>query len=204
MATTTVKEKETGVQFAASMGFKPDSAPLICLGAGVRTKKIGMINIKAYAVALYVHPEDARPALAGFGAAAARPAALAKDPTYYGALLALPRKSLHLIFVRDVPSKKVAEALATLPGVAADVVETFLALLMSGLGSEVKNAQTMSLVADGGAVLVVLVDGDVKGEIPDAALTTAVFHLFLRESDPVSPSARTAFAAGLPAVLAVA
>lgn len=55
--TCAVKEPATNVVFDDSVG------PLTCIGAGVREKKIAILNVKVYAVALYVDAEGCKAAV---------------------------------------------------------------------------------------------------------------------------------------------
>lgn len=54
----TITEKATGVTFPEVTKFW-HGEPFRCMGAGVRTKKVAFINVKVYAVALFVEAEAA-------------------------------------------------------------------------------------------------------------------------------------------------
>lgn len=54
----TIKEKATGVTFPQVTKFWQGEA-YRCMGAGVRTKKVAFVNVKVYAVALFVEAEPA-------------------------------------------------------------------------------------------------------------------------------------------------
>jgi hypothetical protein len=196
--------------------------PARCLGAVVRAKKIAILNVKVYAVALYVEAERAARELGvrsrgGFFDGGGGDV----DGDYCAALVdGAFCKALRIDLVRDVDGSTFYEALEEAMGPRVRMMGEGEALAAFGdfFGSRSKLAKGTAIMMlwrpDGAVEVATCVDGAARGAsafaAPDApelavqspGLGRALFETFLGESSVVGPAGRAAWAAGARALLA--
>jgi|TARA_B110000977_G_scaffold17846_1_gene21608 ATP-dependent RNA helicase DHX36 len=217
----TVVEPATKVTFPDTFDTHDNTKKMKCLGAGVRQKKIAIINVKVYAVALYADAEECKAEL--------HSGKSLLDGKFHKALL--------IQLVRNVDGKTFWEALddalagrireiATNMATAEDADGNFMATVaeaaevaeeraMDGMdalkdlfsGANLKKDSRVLLnwkpgaVSDktvtgfDGTIEIGVVGGDATVELQSMELARALFDVYLGDT-PVSPDAKTAFEAG--------
>jgi hypothetical protein len=178
-----VTEPGSGVKFATKKG------DLSLLGVGLRTRTI--LQVKVYAIGLYV----ADAALAGpLAAHKAAPA----GPAFYRDLVRgdFP-KELHLRFVRDVGQSSIQEAMReSLAGTAdRSRLDAF-----AGYFPEIKAGQECVLRWVPGGTLETLMAGQPKPPIADREFAAAVFGVWLGEK-PVQEDIKKGLVSRVPALI---
>ena len=132
-------EVGTGISIPALLQLaSPGGGPaleLVSVACGPRIKKVAMMNIKVYALAVYVERSEraralVKPATAGGGADKIAGALLAQDPAAF-----FPH-ALHLVFARSVSGQQVADALAEKLKAALEpaVFANFSSALLAAIG----------------------------------------------------------------------
>ena len=220
-----VVEPATKVTFPDTYSTHDNTAVMKCLGAGVRQKKIAIINVKVYAVAMYADAEQCASALEGGD----------------GLLDGKFHKALLVQLVRNVDGKTFWEALdealvprireiATNMATAEDAQGNFMATVaeaaevaeeaaMAGMdelrdlfgGSNLKkdsrvlinwkpgNDSATTVTGFEGKLEIGVVGADATVELTSMELARALFDVYLGDA-PVSPDAKAAFEAGAAAL----
>lgn len=175
-------------------------------GIGVRTKT--MLNVKVYAVGLYIDADAAQVALAAW--AGKEPKELEKDKALFSRMLQMDMgMSLRLVMTRNVDGETMADAFdkALAPRVETAAVD----MNMPG-GSEAlaqfRGYFGLDKVTDGSELLFSCVDGTlysrIKGEVAEAiespALCWALFDVYIGDK-PISSGAKKNFGKGMAGVL---
>ena len=216
-----VVEPATKVTFPDTYSTHDNTAVMKCLGAGVRQKKIAIINVKVYAVAMYADAEQCASALEGGD----------------GLLDGKFHKALLVQLVRNVDGKTFWEALdealvprireiATNMATAEDAQGNFMATVaeaaevaeeaaMAGMdelkdlfsGANLKKDSRIlinwkpgkesatTVTGFEGKLEVGVVGADATVELTSMELARALFDVYLGDA-PVSPDAKAAFEAG--------
>jgi len=216
-----VVEPATKVTFPDTYSTHDNTAVMKCLGAGVRQKKIAIINVKVYAVAMYADAVQCASALEGGSSLL--------DGKFHKALL--------VQLVRNVDGKTFWEALdealvprireiATNMATAEDAQGNFMATVAEAAEvAEERAMEAMDELRDlfGGANLkkdsrvlinwkpgndsdktvtgfegkleIGVVGADATVELTSMELARALFDVYLGDA-PVSPDAKAAFEAG--------
>lgn len=203
-AVLTVTEGATGVEFPLVTRLW-QGEELRCVGAGARVKKIVLIGVKVYAVALYVEAEKAARELG----VRERGGFFETDDDYAQALVDGGfLRALSVELVRKVEGPQFTEALeeALVPRLrltgdtgSLEIFKAFFADKTLEKGTSV----TMLYRADGGLDLLLgsgALPGDLSAtapslSIPSPGLTRALFENYLGASSVV-PEARAAWVAG--------
>ena len=167
---TAVREPKTGLAFASL-----SDSNLQLLGVGVRVKKIGPIPVKVYAVGLY---GDARK--------------LKKDVLAGLVRRGSGRRTLKLVFARDVTGPTIVRAFSSVKTVKTAVKENFKNTMLDLIGSSLKrhDAVSLSCPARAGSIHVLV---EKKGQglgsktVDGHNLCDSVFDLFLGKAS-VSPA----------------
>jgi hypothetical protein len=178
-------------------------------GIGVRTRT--MLNIKVYAVGLFVDADAARVNLANW--AGNEPKELEKDKEMFRRMLQMDTgMTLRLVMTRDVDGEKMAEAFEK--SLAPRVEKAAAEMDMPG-GTEAlaqfRSYFDVDKVTDDSELIFSCVDGTlyttIKGEVAEAiespALCWALFDVYIGEK-PISSGAKKDFGRGMAAVLAPA
>jgi hypothetical protein len=225
-ATTTttraaVTEPATKITFEDALpSAVKDGASLTCVGAGVREKKIAIINVKVYAVALYVDADACKAALT----TGATPLDGAFDKTlaielardvggemFWDALEDAVTPRIRRI-ATDMATKEdedgnfmatVAEAAEVAEEAAMDGAESLKGLFA---GENLKKGTRVTIAwrpnaSDGGDVLCVSVGGGKSIASASEELALALFDVYLGD-DPVSDAAFNAFTKGVAKLVA--
>lgn len=203
LQTPSVAEPNTKVPFPVELNTPAGMQALA--GTGVRTRT--MLQVKVYAFGLYVDPAGARTALAAWRGKSAND--LNHDEALYRELLKGPfPMTLRLVMTRDVGGSQMAEAFdgALAPRVAqaatrgmpggAEALATFRGFFTDKLS---KGTELLFTWAPGNK-LVASIGGRPAGEIDNAALSWALFDVYLG-ADPISPRGKATMVARLPEVL---
>jgi hypothetical protein len=177
-------------------------------GIGVRTRT--MLNIKVYAVGLYVDADAARAGLTDWAGKDAKE--LEKDKEMFRRLLQMDiGMTLRLVMTRDVDGDTMAEAFDKSLGPR---VETAAAEMNMPGGTEAlaqfRGYFGLDKVTDGSELVFSCVDGTlfstIKGEVAEAiespALCWALFDIYIGEK-PISSGAKKNFGKGMAAILTV-
>ncbi len=178
-------------------------------GIGVRTRT--MLNIKVYAVGLYIDQEPAKVALADW--AGKEPKELEKNKAMFQRMLEMDMgMTLRLIMTRDVGGEKMAEAFekALAPRVEKAAAEMNMAdgtdALAAfrgyfGVDKVTDDSELIFSCVDG--TLYTTIKGGVAEDIESPALCWALFDVYIGEK-PISKGAKKNIGKGMAAVLASA
>lgn len=178
-------------------------------GIGVRTRT--MLNIKVYAVGLYIDAEPAKVALADW--AGMKPKELEKNKAMFQRMLEMDMgMTLRLIMTRDVGGEKMAEAFekALAPRVEKAAAEMNMADGTEAL-AQFRGYFGVDKVTDDSELIFSCVDGTlyttIQGAVSEAiespALCWALFDVYVGEK-PISKGAKKNIGKGMAAVLASA
>ena len=203
LQTPSVTEPNTKVPFPVELTTAAGAQSLA--GTGLRTRT--MLQVKVYAFGLYVDPAGARTSLAAWRGKNAND--LSHDESLYRELLkgAFPM-TMRLVMTRDVGGSQMAEAFdgALAPRVAqaatrgmaggAEALATFRGLFTDKLS---KGTELLFTWAPGNK-LVASIGGRQAGEIDNAALSWALFDVYLG-TEPISPKGKETVVARLPEVI---
>ena len=176
-------------------------------GIGVRTRT--MLNIKVYAVGLYIDPYAAREGMVDW--AGKEPKELEKDKEMFRRMLQMDMgMTLRLVMTRDVGGDKMAEAFEK--SLAPRVEKAAAEMDMPG-GTEAlakfRSYFGVDKVTDGSVLIFSCVDGilfsTIQGEVAEAilspALCWALFDVYIGEK-PISSGAKKNFGKGMAGILA--
>lgn len=97
------------------------------------------------------------------------------------------RMAVTLTFHMGVGAKKVAEALAGVTGVDKDVIKSFQAMLVDGMGGTMAKHESMTIEWTGRGSILVSVRGKPIGEVDDAKLASGLLDMYIG-GKTVSPS----------------
>ncbi len=175
-------------------------------GIGVRTRT--MLNIKVYAMGLYIDADAARVALADW--AGKEPKELEKDKAMFQRMLEMDMgMTLRLVMTRDVGGEKMAEAFekALAPRVEKASAEMGMADGTDAL-AQFRGYFGVDKVTDDSELIFSCVDGTlyttIKGEVAEAiespALCWALFDVYIGEK-PISKGAKKNIGKGMAAIL---
>ena len=178
-------------------------------GIGVRTRTI--LNVKVYAVGLYIDADPARVALADW--AGKEPKKLEKDKAMFRRMLEMDMgMTLRLVMTRDVDGEKMAEAFdkALAPRVEKAAAEMTMADGSDAL-AQFRGYFGIDKVTDDSELIFSCVDGTlyttIQGEVAEAiespALCWALFDVYIGDK-PISSGAKKNIGKGMAAVLAPA
>jgi hypothetical protein len=200
-------EPVTRVKFSASFTPFGSSNPLRFVGAGVREKKVAFINVKVYAVALYVEP-GVKAALASWRGHSA--SSLASNNAFFNSVLTAPvQKALQIVLVRDITGAQFWGALseslqprlrAARAGEAWDQALTELGKVFQT--RPLTNGMSITLNWIQPSTLQVAVaptssaKATIEASIDNKALVSSIFDIYVGDQ-PISPGAKLQFAAGL-------
>uniref|UniRef100_A0A7S2S0W0 Chalcone-flavonone isomerase family protein n=1 Tax=Rhizochromulina marina TaxID=1034831 RepID=A0A7S2S0W0_9STRA len=192
-----LEEATTGITLPGQLDFPgADGKPLLMcgLGCGPRLKKIGPLNVKVYAIGLYVEAGAAK-ALEPFKSDSSSPAlfeALFDQEKFF------VRKVL-LTFARGVSSKQVTDAIAENLKAHLDekILEKFGTTLASGIGKSLDKGESIFFAWTAPESLVIGVRGKATGELSHPKLPYILFRGFLGPNTPIPPL-RSSTAQGLP------
>jgi hypothetical protein len=178
-------------------------------GVGVRTRT--MLNVKVYAVGLYIDAMAAQVGMADW--AGKTPKELEKDKEMFRRMLEMDMgMTLRLVMTRDVGGDKMAEAFEK--SLAPRVEKAAAEMDMPG-GTEAlaqfRSYFGVDKVTDGSVLIFSCVDGilfsTIQGEVAEAimspALCWALFDVYLGEK-PISSGAKKNFGKGMAGILAPA
>jgi len=205
--TNIVFEPSSHVAFPTSLTPPGSTGTHELAGTAIRTKTI--FRIKVYAFGLYVDPEAARSALAGFRSLPAD--LLAGDDAFYRRLLDFPAAmTLRLVMTRDVGGKAVADSFddALGPRVRRAATErampggeTALAAFRSYFNlDEVAKGTGIVFSCDPGGTLATTVAGEPRPAIHSRALCWALFDVYLGEK-PVTKDGKKTLIERMPQIL---
>lgn len=200
-------ESVTGVKFAGSLTPPGSPTQLAFAGAGVREKKVAFINVKVYAVALYVEP-GVRAALASWRGQPA--SSLSKNSAFFNSVLAAPvPKALQIVLVRDITGAQFWGALsesllprlkAAKAGEAGDKALAELGKVFQTRPLTTGMSITLNWIHPSTLQVAVASTpsgkATVEASIDNKALVSSIFDIFVGDQ-PISPGAKVQFAAGL-------
>eukprot|EP00271_Cylindrocystis_brebissonii_P009641 TRINITY_DN24660_c0_g1_i1.p1 TRINITY_DN24660_c0_g1~~TRINITY_DN24660_c0_g1_i1.p1 ORF type:complete len:276 (-),score=42.13 TRINITY_DN24660_c0_g1_i1:670-1497(-) len=205
-----VTEPDTGIPFLGGLTAPGGTKELILLGSGVREKKIAFINVKVYAVGLYVEPAITE-SLGSF-----KGKDLARDEEFSYLMSKAPvEKSFRIVLARDVEGKQFGEALAESLGPRLKAAgagaegERDVALFDAAFqGRSLKKDTSIFLTAVQPSTLQIgILEPAAKSDaaaslvaIESAPLIGALFDVYLG-AEPVSPAAKASIARGVTALL---
>ncbi|MDP3911375.1 MAG: chalcone isomerase family protein [Gemmatimonadales bacterium] len=198
-----VTEPNTQVKFPTELAAP--AGVQVLAGTGVRTRT--MLKVKVYAFGLYV---DAAGARAGLGAWRGKRASdLGRDRTLYQELLkgAFPM-TLRLVMTRDVGGEQMAEAftdalgqrVAQAAGRGMAGGDTALARFRGFFTDRLTSGTELRFAWTGGTALTVTIGGREMGTIDNAALSWALFDVYLGDK-PISSDGKKTVVARLPEML---
>jgi len=198
-----VAEPNTGVKFPIEL--QTAAGIQLLAGTGVRTRT--MLQVKVYAFGLYVDAAGARAALGAWRAKSA--ADLARDGSLYQELLkgAFPM-TMRLVMTRNVGGDQMAEAFneALGPRVAQAAQrgmaggDTALTRFRSFFTDRLSSGTELRFSWAGGNALTVSIGGREMGTIENAALSWALFDVYLGDK-PISSEGKKTVIARLPEIL---
>lgn len=203
----TVIEKSSKRAYPVHLMAGPTGQTHTLTGIGVRTKTF--LNVKVYAVGLYVDAAAAREALEDW--AAKSPKELEKDKSLYARLLDMDiGMTLRLVMTRNVGGETMANAFdeALAPRVEKAAAEMNMPGGMEAL-AKFRSYFGLDKVTDGSILQFSCVDGtlysNIKGEeaepIESPALCWALFDVYLGEK-PISKGAKKKMGRGFAEILA--
>jgi len=209
-----VKEPKTGITFDAEAGG------LRCVGAGVREKKVAIVNVSVYAVALYVDADGCRAWRDGGGEVLGGEAGYEKrvvielarsvdSATFVKALVNAVDPRLREMATNQATSENeegnfmsvVAEAAEKREEAAMDDLETMKDLL-GGAGKDLAKGTRVGLrtgVKGEEGVFISVGQAGAETYLASHELAVALMDVYL-DDGCVSPSARDAFRAGIQAL----
>jgi len=200
------------VEPATKIEFPSESDGLRCLGAGVREKKIAIINVKVYAVALYVDAPAAKAALAA-GQCLLRGdfkkrvtvtmARKVDGPTFWSALEEAVTPRISQIATDQATAEDEDGNFMASVAEAAEVNEDRAREVLQALGDFISagtldTGSVLSLTWSPGGALAASFGGEVR-EFESAEFCQALFDVYVG-SDPVSPAAAKSFLDGAAAL----
>jgi hypothetical protein len=203
LQTADVAEPNTGVKFPVELQTPAGVQRLA--GTGVRTRT--MLQVKVYAFGLYVDAAGARAALGAWREKSS--ADLARDRALYQELLkgGFPM-TMRLVMTRDVGGAQMAEAFnealgarvaqAATRGMAGG--DTALARFRGFFTNELSSGTELRFAWTGGNALSVAIGGREMGTIENAALSWALFDVYLGDK-PISSEGKKTVVARLPEVI---
>jgi hypothetical protein len=201
-----VTEPESGVAFPVTITAGEGEQALT--GTGIRTRTVA--KVKVYAFGLYVDPQGARQALAGWAGRSERD--LQQDASFYEALLKGDfGKTLRLVMTRDVEGARMAEAFDDVLGPRVRRAGTEMNMpggdqalasfrgLFDGL-TMTKGSELVFTCLPGGT-LKSTIQGKPAADIQSPALCWALFDVYLGK-DPISGGGKKTVIARVPQILA--
>lgn len=174
---TTRVEPSTGAQFPLVQSFVVGK-DMSLIGVGVRKKAI----INVYSVGIYGAKQVAR-AVEGKAGEYARCHAVVDDK------LKASRAAV-LKFNMAVSADKMADAMSAVEGPSQEIKDTFMAMIVKGIGGKMKKGEEMSFEWKGINTVVLTARGVVIGEIRDKALFQGLLEIYLGDKS-VSPSLKS-------------
>lgn len=200
----TVTEPSSKVAFPVQVTPAMGAAETLT-GVGIRTKT--MLKVKVYAFGIYIEPTAAREKLTGFAGKDAN--ALARDPKFYDALLAMQvPMTLRLVMTRNVGGEDMAEAFdgalrprvqkvaRELPGGEA-ALATFRGLFSL---DKLKKGTVLDFSCSPDGMLHSAVGGEQKPMLESKALCWALFDVYLG-LQPIMPDGKRTVIARVPEIL---
>jgi hypothetical protein len=202
-----VVDKSTKRAYPVHIQAGPTDQIHTLTGIGVRTRT--MLNVKVYAVGLYIDADAARVALADW--AGKEPKELEKDEAMFQRMLEMDMgMTLRLVMTRDVGGDKMAEAFdkALAPRVETAATDMNMASGSDAL-TQFRGYFGVDKVTDDSELIFSCVDGTlyttIQGEVAEAiespALCWALLDVYIGEK-PISKGAKKNIGKGMAGVLA--